>query len=191
VPGFTSEAMKFAERQGIRVYRLEDLRALLNWKNQETEIIAVKREQKSAAPDQTDLTKLGPRGWLKWLLEKRGYHVAEKLKVTGRSGAEHILDMYAEKDDGIINHKLAACVIINEEASTNDVNEVIQFDTAAYDARISDKIIISVPRLSKEAKQFADYQRIKVIEAKELADFSSRCEVVDAARRFSTLLSNS
>jgi CheY-like chemotaxis protein len=191
VPGFTSEAMKFAERQGIRVYRLEDLRALLCWKTQETEIIAVKKEPKPAAPNQADLTKLGPRGWLKWLLEKRGYHVAERLKVTGRSGAEHVLDLYAEKDDGIINHKLAAGVIINEEASNNDVNEVIQFDTAAYDASIRDKIIICVPRLSKEAKQFADYQRIKVIEAKELADFSGRYEVDDAARRFSTLLSNS
>ncbi len=191
VPGFTSAAMKFAERQGIRVYRLEDLRALLSWKTQETEIIAVEKEQKQAMPDHTDLTRVGPRGWLKWLLEKRGYHVAEKLKITGRSGAEHVLDLYAEKDDGIINHKLAAGVIMNEEASNNDANEVIQFDTAAYDANIRDKIIIGVPRLSKEAKQFADYQRIKVIEAKELADFSGRGEVDDAARRFSTLLSNS
>jgi DNA-binding NarL/FixJ family response regulator len=191
VPGFTSEAMKFAERQGIRVYRLEDLRALLGWKIQETEIIAVKKEKDTETCGPTDLTKLGPRGWLRWLLEKRGYHVAEKLKMAGRSGAEHVLDMYAEKDDGIVNHKLAACVIMNKEGSPNDVNEVIKFDAAAYDARIRDKIIISVPRLSKEARPFAEYQRIKVLEAKELADFSDRCEADDAARRFSTLLSNS
>ncbi len=190
VPGFTSEAMKFAERQGIRVYRLEDLRALLGWKVQETEVIAVKKEKDLENCGPVDLTKLGPRGWLKWLLEKRGYHVAEKLKITGRSGAEHILDIYAEKDDGIVNHKLAACVIMNKEALPNDVNEVIKFDAAAYDARIRDKIIISVPRLTKEARQFAEYQRIKVLEAKELADFSDRCEADDAARRFSTLLSN-
>jgi CheY-like chemotaxis protein len=188
VPGFTSEAMKFAERQGIRVYRLEDLRALLNWKIQETEIIAVKKEPPPAATGRTDLAATGPRGWLEWLLEKRGYHVAEKLKITGRSGAEHILDIYAEKDDGIINHKLAACVIVNEEGSNGDVNEVMQFDTAAYDARIRDKIIISVPRLSKEARQFADYQRIKVIEADELDDFAGQREVDDAARHLSTLL---
>jgi hypothetical protein len=99
--------------------------------------------------------------------------------------------MYAEKDDGIINHKLAACVIMNEEMLNNDANEVIQFDTAAYDARIRDKIIISVPRLSKEARQFAEYQRIKVLEAKELDDFSCLRQADDAARHFSALLSES
>jgi CheY-like chemotaxis protein len=191
VPGFTSEAMKFAERQGIRVYRLEDLRALLCWKTQETDIISVTKGQKHAAGAKTDMNELGPRGWLKWLLEKRGYHVAEKLKVTGRSGADHVLDMYAEKDDGIINHKLAACVITTEEMLNNDVNEVIQFDTAAYDARIRDKIIISDSRLSKEARQFAEYQRIKVLEAKELDDFSGLRQADDAARHFSALLSES
>jgi DNA-binding NarL/FixJ family response regulator len=190
VPGFTSEAAKFSERQGIRVYSLEDLRASLYGKTQESEIIAVTREHKPVA-DQADMDTLGPRGWLKWLLEKRGYHVSEKLKITGRSGADHVLDMFAEKDDGIINHKLAACVIMDEEMLNNDVNEVIQFDTAAYDARIRDKIIISVPRLSKEARQFAEYQRIKVLEAKELADFSGRYQLDDATRHFSTLLSKS
>jgi CheY-like chemotaxis protein len=191
VPGFSSEALKFAERQGIRMYRLEDLKALLGGKIQGTEIIAVKKEPRPAAPGETDPTKLGPTGWLKWLLEKRGYHVTEKLKLAGRSGAEHVLDIYAEKDDGIVNHKLAACVIMNEGAVSSDVNEVIKFDAAAYDAHIRDKIIISVPRLSKEARQFADYQRIKVLEAKELAAFSGRYEADDAARRFSALLSNS
>jgi CheY-like chemotaxis protein len=193
VPGLTSEAMKFAERQGIRVYRLEDLRALLVWKDQEqgTDIISVTKEQKPFAADQIDMDHLGPRGWLKWLLEKRGYHVAERLKVTGRSGADHVLDMHAEKDDGIINHKLAACVIMTDESLNNDVNEVIQFDTAAYDASIRDKIIISVPRLSKEARQFAEYQHIKVLEAKELTDFTGLHEADDAARHFSTLLNDS
>ncbi len=191
VPGCSSEALKFAERQGIRVYRLEDLKALLGGKIQGTEIIAVKKETRSAAPGEADLTKLGPTGWLKWLLEKRGYDVTEKFKLAGRSGAEHVLDIYAVKDDGIVNHKLAACVIMNEEAVDNDVNEVIKFDAAAYDAHIRDKIIISVPRLSKEARQFADYQRIKVLEAKELAVFSGRYEADDAAQRFSALLSSS
>jgi CheY-like chemotaxis protein len=191
VPGFTSEAMKFAERQAIRVYRLEDLRALLGWKSQEMDIIAVTKEQKTTPDNLTDMRKFGARGWLKWLLEKRGYHVAEKLKITGRSGAVHILDMYAEKDDGIINHKLAACVIMDEEMLGNDVNEVIQFDTAAYDSSIRDKIIISVPGLSKEARQFAEYQNIKVLEAKELTDFSGPHLADDAAHHFSTLLSES
>jgi hypothetical protein len=191
VPAISSEAKKFAERQGIRVYSLEDLRASLYGKAQDTEVIAITREQQPAAAERTELNKLGPRGWLKWLLEKRGYQVSEKMKVMGRSGAEHILDLYAEKDDGIINHKLAACVIISEEMLNNDVNEVIQFDTAAYDARIRDKIIVSVPGLSKEARQFAEYQHIKVLEAKDLAAFPDRHGADEAARHFSALVSDS
>jgi general secretion pathway protein E len=136
------------------------------------------------------MNKFDPKGWLKWLLEKRGYSVDEKVKVTGRSGAEHILDLYAQKDDGIINHKLAACVIMNEDVFNNDVNEVMQFDTAAYDANIRDKVLVSVPALTKEARQFAEYQHIKILEAKDLADFSSRYEADNAARDLGVLLNN-
>ena len=53
------------------------------------------------------------------------------------------------------------------------VNEVVQFDTAAYDAGITDKVIITIPRLGKAATQFAEYQHIKVLEAKDLIEFSS------------------
>jgi hypothetical protein len=191
VPRFTPEAMKFAERQGVRVYSLEQLRALLSGKVQSTEIIAVKKEQPPVQSDgKPDMNKIDPKAWLKWLLEKRGYSVDEKVKVTGRSGAEHILDLYAQKDDGIINHKLAACVIMNEDVFNNDVNEVMQFDTAAYDANIRDKVLVSVPALTKEARQFAEYQHIKILEAKDLADFSSRYEVDNAARDLGVLLNN-
>jgi hypothetical protein len=191
VPGLTTEALKFAERQGVRVYGLEDLRASLYSKTQETDVITVTREHKQDAANKADMSSLGPRGWLKWLLEKRGYHVGEKLKVKGRSGTEHILDMYAEKDDGIIKHKLAACVILNEKGLNSDINEVIQFDTAAYDSGIRDKIIISVPGLSKEAKQFAEYQRIKVMEAKNPDEFSSLETADSTPHRFSALLTDS
>lgn len=191
VPGFSTEAQKFAERQGIRMYRLEDLKALLNGNVQGTEITAVKKDIKADIPGGEGLNKIGPAGWLKLLLEKRGYYVDEKHKLTGRSGAEHILDIYAEKDDGIVNHKLAACVIQNEGLGNSDVNEVIKFDAAAYDAQIRDKIIISITGLSNEAKRFAEYQRIRVLEAKELAAISGQNETEDAAQRLSALLNGS
>ena len=179
VPRFTSEAMKFAERQNIRVYSLDELRDLLSWKIQLNQMIAVNEKEQQAEPvgkpDNGD--KLNPRAWLTWLLQNRGYNVEKKLKVTGRSGAEHIVDLFAQKDDGIINHKLAACVITDEDVFDSDVNEVMQFDTAAYDAGIRDKILVSLPTLSKEARQFAQYQRIKILEAKELIEFTTRPEI--------------
>jgi CheY-like chemotaxis protein len=177
VPRFTPEAMKFAERQGIRVYSVEELRALLSREAHLTQTVAVSQaEQLIASAGKPDLNKIDPRAWLKWFLEKRGYGVKEKLKVMGRSGAEHILDLYAQKDDGIIDHKLAACVIMDTGIFNNDVNEVMQFDTAAYDASIRDKVLVSIPVLSKEARQFAEYQHIKILEAKDLTGFSTRYE---------------
>jgi DNA-binding response OmpR family regulator len=191
VPRFSREAMKFAERQGIRVYGLEDLRVLLAGKARLMEFISVKKEKREVKPDNgQDVKKSDPRGQLKWLLENRGYTVSEKVKVTGRSGADHILDLYAHKDDGVINHKVAACVIMNEDALGNDVNEVMQFDTAAYDASIRDKVLVSVAALSKEARQFAEYQRIKIISAEELVALASRQEAGEAARDLSMLLKN-
>jgi CheY-like chemotaxis protein len=190
VPGFSAEALRFAERQGIRVYRLEDLKALLGEKIPETEIISIRRGKEQIPDGPKQAGGSGPAARLKWLLETRGYRVIEQFKLTGRSGAEHVLEIYAEKDDGIINHKLAACVITNVGPESNDVNEVIKFDAAAYDAHIRDKIVISVPRLSKEARQFAEYQRIRVLEANELADLFHRCETEDTNTRFTASLSN-
>ena len=191
VPRFSREAMKFAERQGIRVYGLDDLRVLLAGKARLTEFIALKKEHRlSKSISQPDGGKTDPRGWLKWLLEIRGYTVSEKVKVTGRSGAEHILDLYAHKDDGVINHKVAACVIMNEDVFGNDVNEVMQFDAAAYDASIRDKVLVSALPLSKEARQFAEYQRIKILDAKELVALSTRQVTADSVRDLGALLKN-
>jgi hypothetical protein len=168
VPRLTAEAAKFAERQSIRVYSLDELRHLSLRRTAGTagETPGAVRE---ISPY---LARLGPRGWLRWLLENKGYRVEEKYKIKGRSGTEHVLDFYAQKDDGIMNHTIAACILSSEDNPANDSNAVIKFDSAAYDAGIRDKIIISVPRLSKEARQFADYQRFKIIEARDLADFS-------------------
>jgi hypothetical protein len=172
VPGLNSEAASFAERQNIRVYNLEQLRHLSSRYAGSVETAGASETSDLAPAVEPDLAKLGARGWLRWLLEQKGYRVEEKYQLKGRSGAEHTLDFYARKDDGIMDHSIAACVIARDEVPGNDANTVIKFDSAAYDANIQDKLIISVPRLSKEARQFAEYQRIKIIEAKDLADFS-------------------
>ena len=176
IPRFSPEAMKFAQQQGIRVYGLAELRDLLARNAQISQKIEIsgtgKPAEFSGRPNNGDSTN--PRAWLKWLLENRGYKVEEKLKVTGRSGAEHIIDFFAQKDDGIINHKLAACIITAENALESHVNEVMQFDTGAYDAGIRNKVLVSSTNLSQEARQFAQYQRIKVIEAKELTAISAQ-----------------
>ncbi len=179
IPRLASEAVKFAERQGIRVYGIEELGALLAKQSELPEIVSDNSEQPSAEPvdyeSEPELAELGPKGYLKRLLEKKGYSVTENARIIGRSGAEHVLELYAQKDDGITSHQLAACVLMDGHTNANGVNEVVQFDTAAYDAGISDKVIITIPKLGKAAKQFAKYQHIKVLEAKDLIEFSSKC----------------
>jgi hypothetical protein len=176
IPKLASESINFAERQGIRVYGIEELGALLSGQPDLSEIIAVERKKQSVDYEsEPELAKLGPKGYLKWLLEKKGYTVTEEAKIIGRSGAEHTLELYAQKDDGITRHQLAACVILNGHTNANGVNEVVQFDTAAYDAGITDKVIITIPGLGKAAKQFAEYQHIKILEAKDLIELSSQC----------------
>ena len=175
IPGLAPDARKFAERQGIRVYGLEELGILLSGQYELPGIIV---QRGKASPDVNEatpeLSRLGPQGFLKRLLEMKGYMVTENASVTGRSGAEYNLELYAQKDDGITSHQIAACVILNGSKEGNGVNEVVQFDTAAYDAGITDKIIVSIPRLNQAARQFAEYQRIKVLEAKDLIEFSSQ-----------------
>lgn len=175
VPRLAPDACKFAERQGIRVYGLEELGILLSGRYELPGII-VQRDEPSHDENESksELSQLGPKGYLKHLFELKGYTVTENAKVTGRSGAEHTLELYAHKDDGITSHQVAACIILNGQKNGNGVNEVVQFDTAAYDAGITDKIIISIPRLSQAAMQFAEYQHIKVLEAKDLIEFANR-----------------
>jgi general secretion pathway protein E len=191
VPRFTPEAMKFADRQGIRVYDLEELRTLLSWKNQLTQTVAINQSNPinvtNAKPTDMEFNETDPRIWLKNLLENRGYNVEENLNVVGRSGADHVIDLYARKDDGIIDHKVAACIITEKDILNGDVNVVMQFDTAAYDVNIRDKVLISVPTLSKEARQFAEYQRIKIIEVKDLRGFMTFTTAEKAVLDFSVL----
>jgi len=174
VPRLNAEAAKFAQRQGIRVYNLGELRYLSSRQAAPAEASDARQKSMVESDNEPDLDRLGPKGWLRWFLEKKGYRVEENYKLKGRSGAEHILDFYAQKDDGIVNHSLAACIIADEVSQANNTNIVTNFDSATYDVGIRDKVIISVPKLGKEDRQFADYQRIKILEAKDLADFSKQ-----------------
>jgi UTP-glucose-1-phosphate uridylyltransferase len=83
----------------------------------------------------------------------------------GRSGVEHIFDILAVNNDGVINHTLAINILIAQDEIS--FNAVSSFDTRAYDVGIHDKLLLACPRLSQEAKQFAQYQRINAIEVND------------------------
>ena len=99
-------------------------------------------------------------------LKQHGYTVTENARVQGRSGAEHTVDILASRDDGVVTHKVAVGIEISRERIGLD--RVLDFDVKAYDSGIHDKVLIIIPELSEEARKFATYQRIKVLEPKDM-----------------------
>jgi general secretion pathway protein E len=99
-------------------------------------------------------------------LKKLGYIVKENAEVKGRSDASHNMDILAIRDEGIVTHRIAIGIEVDEKSVKLD--RVFYFDDKAYDAGIMDKVLIAVPGLSKEAKQFAKRQGIRVFEVGQL-----------------------
>jgi len=86
--------------------------------------------------------------------------------VKGRSGAEHCIDILATRDDGVVTHNIAIGIEIARDKIGLD--RILDFDVKAYDSGIHDKIMIIIPGLGEEAEKFAGYQRINVLEPKDL-----------------------
>ena len=99
-------------------------------------------------------------------LQERGFEVHENAKAKGRSGAEHVFDMLAIRDDGVVQHRIA--VGIESSAQELGIDRVFSFDDKAYDCGIHDKIMVVVPTMKKEAEALADQQKIKVIQSWDL-----------------------
>ena len=155
IPSLGKEAEKFATQQRIKVLDVKDLEAVLA----------------SSAPQPSEEVTKEPfefksRPQLVDFLKQHGYEVKENTEVKGRSGATHKIDTLAARDDGIIIHQIAIGIEVAEEPV--GLNKVFDFDSKAYDSGILNKVFIAVPGLSKEARQFAQRQKIKVFEVEQL-----------------------
>jgi hypothetical protein len=154
LPGLRREAEKFASQQRIKVLEVRDLETVLA----------------GGAPQPTEVKKepfeFKSKSKLIKHLKQCGYEVKENAMVKGRSGADHEIDILATRDEGIVIHHIAIGVEVAGEPVGLD--KVFDFDDKAYDIGILDKAIIAVPGLTHEAKQFAQRQKIRVFEVKEL-----------------------
>ena len=108
-----------------------------------------------------------------------GYEVQTSVKVAGRSGAEHEIDLLATKHSGPFEHRIVVGFASAE--SEVDSEEVIKLYAKAYDVNAQDIILIALPRLSPDAVHFARHYRIRVFEAEDLdkieTDFSSKPDI--------------
>jgi hypothetical protein len=154
IPTLGEEAAKFANYHRIKVLEPKDLEILLTGGPQTgAEIVKEPFEFKSKLQ-------------LIQYLNKLGYRVKEKAEVKGQSGAAHKIDILAIKDEGIITHRIA--IGIEESEKPMGLDKVFDFDDSVYDAGIMDKVFVAVPELTKEARQFAERQGIKVFEVEKL-----------------------
>ncbi|MGA8848621.1 MAG: restriction endonuclease [Dehalococcoidia bacterium] len=154
IPELGEDARKFASYQRIKVLEPKDLEIVLTGGPQPgREMVKEPFEFKS-------------KSQLIQYLEKQGYRVKEKAEVKGRSGAVHNIDILATKDEGIITHRIAIGIEVDEKPMGLD--RVFDFDDKAYDSGIMDKVFIAVPGLTKEAMQFAQRQGIRVLAVSQL-----------------------
>jgi hypothetical protein len=110
--------------------------------------------------------ELQPKVQFLEFLRRHGYEVTENARVTGRSGAEHIIDILATRDDGVVTHSVAIGIEIARDRIGLD--RILDFDVKAFDSGIHDKVLIIIPALGEEAAKFASYHRIKVLEPSDL-----------------------
>ena len=105
-------------------------------------------------------------------LKNQGYKVTERAKLRGKSGVEHTLDILAEKDDGFITYTIAIDIITSDDREA-ELTTVFNLANKAYDTGIHDRALITLAELSQEAKEFAQKQRIKVFDEKQMAVLST------------------
>jgi hypothetical protein len=150
IPQLGEEAEKFASHQRIKVFEPKDLEMLLSG------------HPKASHTGAREPFEFKSKSQLVQYLEKQGYKVKEDAEVKGRSGATHTVDVVATKEEGILTHRIA--IALEGAEGPMGLGKVFDFDDKAYDAGISDKVFIAAPGLTKEARQFAQRQGIRVFE---------------------------
>ncbi len=167
MPKLSTAAVKFAERQKIGVFETSEPSTLISFLNSQTHL-------SPAAVLGRDLSEInttnGPKGQLLGFFRNRGYEIFEKAKVVGKSGAEHVFDIFAQRDDAIVRPAIAVVIANADTGRMVGIDKVSQFDAAAYDSGIRNKVLVGFPQVSPEGKQLAKQQHMKVINEYELGD---------------------
>ena len=158
IPSLSQEAKQLAQKQRIKVIDGEKIGTLLDLKPEEP----VKSRPEKPFRFET-------REQLVESLVELGYRVEEKATIQGRSGIEYTFDILAYTDGNHVSQSLGIDFLTGQEAV--GLGEVSLFDTKAYDVGIDDKVIVVLPQLTPDARQFAQHQRIRVLEVGQKAVF--------------------
>jgi general secretion pathway protein E len=149
IPGLSQEAKQLAQKQRIKVIEREQVATLLELEP----TLPIKPEAPFRFETKEQLAES---------LTNLGYKVKQNAKVKGKSGVEYTFDIMASSSSDQVGQSLGIDFLTGKEEVT--LEQVSLFDTKAYEAGVDDKVIVVSPRLSPEASQFVQHQRIRVLE---------------------------
>jgi len=148
IPKLGSMAANFAQQEHIKVFDEKALNAFLT-----ASPPAAKRHKP---------IEFGTKAQLLKSLTERGYKTEEKVRVNGISGDEHTFDMLAYIGDSLITHPVSIDFVSEEDEVGMELVSIV--DAKAQDAGIVRSVIVATPKLSDEAREFAEKRGIKVFE---------------------------
>jgi len=148
IPELSQEKKQLARKQRIQVIDGEQVDQLLTLEPKKT----VKPAEPVKFETSEDLVKS---------LANRGYGVRETAKIKGRSGIEYTFDILANTENDQVEHRLGLDFLDGEKEVS--LEQVMLFDTKAYEVGVDEKVIVVSKELSPEAQQFAQHQLIKVL----------------------------
>jgi hypothetical protein len=122
--------------------------------------------QLSEVPTEQARSSSLPRSQIEDFLVHEGYEIQSEVKLTGRSGAVHEIDLLATKNSGTFEHRIVVGFAFSD--TEVDSEEVIKLYAKAYDVNAQDIVMVALPRLSEDALQFAHHYRIKVLDSEDL-----------------------
>ncbi|MFA5400740.1 MAG: response regulator [Dehalococcoidia bacterium] len=167
IPKLGQEALNFAGRQMIRAFEAKTLATVVaDITHLDRSNIGMQSRVEEGA-NHSGSVAANARGIIVRFLRNKGYEVYERALILGKSGIEHIFDIFARRDDKIVVPTIAIG-IGNETGQQVGLDELSKFDAAAFDAGIRNKVYLGLSEISTQAKQFAMQQKIDIIEQQDL-----------------------
>jgi len=165
IPDLNEEAKQLARKQRIKVIDGEQIGQLLT--------------AKPAQPVKTEEpARLETKEGLVTSLANRGYGVKEKVKVKGRSGVEYTFDILAHAENGQVERRVGIDFLNGDKEVS--LEQVMVFDTKAYEVGVDEKVILVLTELTPEAQQFAQHQQIKILKLSQKPVFKPVTEELPA-----------
>lgn len=168
IPKLGPEAVNFAGRQMIRAYEAKTLATVVaDLTLLDRSRIGMQSRVEAVENQAASLSGSASKTVVKFL-RNRGYEVYERALILGKSGVEHIFDIFARKDDKIVVPTIAIGIAGSATGQPVGLDEISKFDAAAFDAGIRNKVFLGLPQVSDQARQFAIQQKIDIFEQQDL-----------------------